>query len=169
MSSQQSLFDFDELPPSSAPSLLTIDLVDDGEDLNDDSLPDFMKTPDKRCVIWEQARHPQWHSWWTRHLDGDRLTQFARIQWAKPKRSASWNQFYQAMEIKTGAAKSVCRYCWKVYAYPERDSVGSSTSTLARHQARCMHSKSASKGQSQIDILGSVIVSSTELHSNGIQ
>lgn len=146
--SQQEAFDF-KTPPSSMPTVLTIDLDDNTQESDLSVSPtEFSTDPGKQYALWKPEYSTQWQSWWTLKLQGGLYEgQFKRIPWAKPKRSSSWNPFYQAVEIKTGAARAICRNCWKVYSYPEGHNSGSSTSTLARHNSKCL----LSKNQRRID------------------
>lgn len=155
--SQLSLFE-SELPPS-APTLLTIDLDESTQESESDQ-PIFMMDPRKQHALWKMEDHVQWMIWWTRKLCGGPYEkQFQTIPWSKPKRSASWSGFYQAIEIRSGAARAICRICWRVYSYPEGHKSGSSTSTLARHNSKCAPSQAS---QGRIDGAKGMIVSNTQ-------
>jgi hypothetical protein len=166
----RSVFDSGEPLPSSSSAIDADDSQgseSDGDSDGDDSPSAFSTSPNKRYAIWKYAQRAQWEAWWAEKLQGNaNRLQFESIAWAKPKRSAVWNLFYQAAEIKTGLPKAVCQTCWKAYAHPELRKGGSSTSTLSRHHLRCRRPET----QKKITQLGVAMVSQSFFYkSNGKQ
>jgi hypothetical protein len=105
----------------------------------------FATTSNRKYAIWDSKYHIRWCSWWTEKLEGHpNFKHFENVGWGKIRRSTIWNQFHQAVEIKTGLPKAVCQVCSQAYAHPFAK--GSSTSTLARHRQTCIGPK-----QSQLD------------------
>ena len=51
----------------------------------------------------------------------------------KAKRSEVWGHFEQCADIRDGSPKAICKVYWKVYAHPELQTGGSSTTTMQRH------------------------------------
>ena len=64
----------------------------------------------------------------------------------RAKRSAVWEHFEQGPDIQNSSPKALCKMCWKVFAYPELWTSGSSTSTL---QCHIEHKKYGSSEDSQ--------------------
>jgi hypothetical protein len=51
----------------------------------------------------------------------------------KAKRSEVWGHFEQYADIRDSSLKAICKACWKVYAHPELQTGGSSTTTMQQH------------------------------------
>jgi hypothetical protein len=126
------------------------------ESTSDETPEPFTITPDKRHALWDEELDDIWQAWWERKFKGSKqYAQFKSVSWSKPKRAGIWKSFYQAVEIKNGLPKVICRYCSMVYTHPEVNKGGSkhkvggtSTSTLSRHITKCQKETEESEHQS---------------------
>jgi hypothetical protein len=88
-------------------------------------------SPNKRHAFWRRNNVEHWNSWWQQVLNSSKTNdKFSYFSWMKAKRSTVWKYFEQGADIQNGSPKALCKACWKVFAHPELQSGGSSTSTL---------------------------------------
>jgi hypothetical protein len=100
---------------------------------------------EKRYALWRRDTVEFWNPWWCQVLNSSKTDSiFGYFSWTKAKRSAVWEHFEQGADIQNDSPKALCKACWKVFAHPELQSGGSSTSTLWRHyeHKKCGGSKS---------------------------
>ena len=72
--------------------------------------------------------------WWRQVLSSFKTDdKFGYFVWSKAKRLVVWEHFKQGTNIQNGSLKTLCKAYWKVFAHPELQTGGSSTSTLQRH------------------------------------
>ena len=91
-------------------------------------------SPNKRYALWRKNTVEYWNPWWRQVLSSSKTVgKFGYFVWSKAKRSAVWEYFEQGANIQNGSPNALCKAYWKVFAYPELRTGGSSTSTLRRH------------------------------------
>ena len=91
-------------------------------------------SPNKKYALWRRDMVEYWNPWWRQVLESSKTkSKFGHFIWTKAKRSEVWGHFEQCADIHDGSPKAICKACWKVYAHPELQTGGSSTTTMRRH------------------------------------
>jgi hypothetical protein len=113
-------------------------------------------SPNNKFALWRRDMVEYWNPWWRQVLNSSKTDdKFGYFSWTKAKRSAVWEHFEQGADIRDGSPKALCKACWKVFAHPELQSGGSSTSTLWCHSEhkKCDGSKSRQVLLSQFEVV----------------
>jgi hypothetical protein len=88
----------------------------------------------KKYTLWRRDNVKHWNPWWHQVLNLSKTNnKFGYFSWTKAKRSTVWKYFEQSADIQNGSLKALCKVYWKVFAYPELRTGGSSISTLQHH------------------------------------
>ena len=99
-----------------------------------DSFEHLELSPNKRYALQRRDTVEYWNPWWHQVLSSSKTDdKFGYFVQSKAKRSTVWEYFEQGANIQNSSPNALCKVCWKVFAHPELQTGGSSTSTLWRH------------------------------------